>query len=294
LTPLQHFRRFAPPTVLALGLAISAAVARAEVATLDINPNNFYIYVSAPGNGNVAGITYADEDILRYDPATNAWVKVFDGTNAGLPAAADIDALAYNSPQVLANEYYLSFDAPTNVPTLGTVDDSDVVRFSTFLGGSGWTLIFDGSAYGLTTSAEDVDGLDLDSANLVLSTTGNFTVPKAGGGNLTGGDEDVILFGSSLGKYILRWDGSTAGLLGKNDTRSLAYYRDIAGTLPKEYLFLAFQQAFNLNEPGFPTLSGVPNDIHARQYGPPNATGKFWDASDAGFPKVDAFDAVRK
>ena len=33
--------------------------------------------------------------VLSYKPSTGQWLKTFDGTNAGLPASAEIDAFAY-------------------------------------------------------------------------------------------------------------------------------------------------------------------------------------------------------
>ena len=144
----------------------------------------YYISVSAPGSGAYGAVSYADEDILRYTTNTGAWVKVFDGTNEGLPAAADIDALAFKAIN-LGQIYYLSFDTPVAVPGLGTVDDSDVVAHTYVFGqGATWSLYFDGSAHGLTTDAEDVDAIEVEGSTLYLSTAGGFSVPKAGGGTL--------------------------------------------------------------------------------------------------------------
>ncbi len=263
----------------------------------DATDEEFYVYVSAPGNGTVAGIAYADEDVMVHNTDTGQWTKALDGTNHGLPAAADIDALDYQNVDLHAM-FYMSFDKPVAVPGLGTVDDSDVVLRSCFLGMCAWSLIFDGSAHGLTTSAEDIDGLDVQpGGNLLISTTGNYNVPKYGGGALQGGDEDVIYYLASFNNFAVRLDGSTRGLAAGNDLRAFDFDRH---TVPdRDWIFLSFEDAFTYTNSTSPGMAGQPNDIFVDEMpsggssGAPRV-GTLWDADAAGFPRVDAIELVVK
>lgn len=284
-------------------IVVAGDTAPAQAATADEEdpppaPNaleyDYDIYVSAPGNGVYGAITYADEDVLRYTTKTGAWVKVFDGTNEGLPAAADIDALAFKTID-LGQVYYLSFDAPVAVPGLGTVDDSDVVAHTYVFGqGATWSLFFDGSAHGLTTDGEDVDAIEVDGSTLYLSTAAGFSVPKVGGGTLKGADEDVFVFASQANAFGLWRDGGNIGLTATNNVRGFAFMRyaddDIA--------FYVTQRAAQLKQPNssYAAVALSPNDIgvEERHFAGPTYFGVLLDASAAGFPKVDAVDLVKK
>ena len=264
----------------------------------DAANEEFYVYVSAPGKGQVAGIAYADEDILRHDTATGQWTMFFDGTNNGLPASADIDALDYRFDTAnLHTLFYLSFDQPVAVPGLGTVDDSDVVLRSCFLGACAWSMFFDGSAHGLTTDAEDVDAIDVTGSNLWLSTFGGYAVPKYGGGTLKGGDEDIIIFAANYNTYIMRLDGSTKGLAAGNDLK--AFDMDRHFVPDRDWTFMTFEDPFTYKYSGSNTAAGQPSDIFVDEMpsggssGAPRA-GTIWDASAAGFPNVDAIELVEK
>lgn len=257
----------------------------------------FYVYVSAPGNGNVAGIAYADEDIMRQDTATGQWTKVFDGTNNGLPAAADIDALDYQNVN-LQSLFYLSFDQPVAVPGLGTVDDSDVVLRSCFLGSCAWSLAFDGSAHGLTTAAEDIDGLDvLAGGSLLISTAGNVSVPKYGGGTLQASDEDIIVYLAGYGNFTMRLDSSAKGVAAGNDIRAFDFDRHTSPD--RDWIFLSFEDPFTYSNSSSPGAAGQPNDIFVDEMPSGGSSGAprvatLWDADDAGFPRVDAIELVEK
>lgn len=262
----------------------------------DAAGEDYYVYVSSPSGGTVAGIAYADEDVLRQDTETGQWMKAFDGTNAGLPGTADVDALDYRMVD-LYSQFYLSFDAPTAVPGLGTVDDSDVVLYSCFLGGCSWSMVFDGSAHGLTTDGEDIDGLDVQSnAILYFSTLGGYSVPKYPDGTLQGGDEDIITYAASYGKYLLRMDGSVMGLAGGNDTRAFDFDRHYSPD--RDWIFLSFEDPFTYSN-GSLSAGGAPNDVFVDERASGGSAGAprlgtIWDASAEGFPKVDALELVEK
>lgn len=255
---------------------------------------DYDIYVSSPGSGQVLAISYADEDVLRYTTKTKSWTKVFDGSNEGLPDAADIDALAFK-PINLGQVYYLSFDTPVTVPGLGLVDDSDIVAHTYVFGqGATWSLYFDGSAHGLTTDAEDVDAIEVDGSLLKLSTLGSFSVPKAGGGTLKGADEDIIAYSDTVNAFGLTLDGTTIGLDGTNDIRAYATLKVVDDDLS----FYGTQRPAQLRyaNSSYPAVALSVNDIgvEERPLSGSRTFGVLWDASGAGFPKVDAFDLVKK
>ncbi len=170
------------------------------------------IYVSSTTNGTVGGVAFTDEDILSYNTATSAWALYFDGSDVGI--TGDVNAFALMPDGTIL----LSLDAAATVSGLGTVDDSDIVRFtptslgSTTAGSFSW--YFDGSDVGLTTNNEDIDAIDFaPDGRLVLSTIGSFSVTGA-----SGGDEDLAAFSptslgaTTAGTWSLYFDGSDVGL----------------------------------------------------------------------------------
>lgn len=213
------------------------------------------ILVSSQADSKVAGISYGDEDILAYDPATGAWSILFDGSDVGL---AKVDLKNF---QVLPdNALLMSFDARVTLPGAGTVERSDIVRFTpTSLGlttAGSWTLYFDGSDVGLADSGEYLDAIALDAAGrLLFSTEGTFKV-----GALTAQDEDLVAFtatswgGTTAGSWALYFDGSDVALTdGSEDINSVA--------LRNNTLYLTTNGAFAAV--GTTRLSGDQNDIFA-------------------------------
>lgn len=88
------------------------------------SPHNDILYLSSTLGGSAGGVTFADEDILAYNTASGAWSMVFDGSDVG--TKTDLDAFELQSD----GSILMSFAASsTNVPGLGAVDDSDIVRF---------------------------------------------------------------------------------------------------------------------------------------------------------------------
>lgn len=260
-----------------------AALAGANV------PTAYTLYLSAPGAGTVAGIPYGDEDVLRYSPAANPqWAMHFDGSAAGLPAAADIDAYAflYNASS-FTSSHYMSFDRPVAVPGLGTVDDSDVVLYRTSLLGNTWSLYFDGSAYGLTTDAEDVDGLEINGADgLLLSTTGGFNVPTVNSAYFKGADEDFLYWETAKNAFTYLGDGTNLGIAATNELFNLAISNN--GAALTAYTLFSVQKPATVNgvNAGAFDVLFEQSSIGSWEY------GLLWDASASGFPKVDAMDAV--
>jgi hypothetical protein len=112
----------------------------------------------------------------------------------------------------------LSMDANGTVGTLGTVADSDIIRFTpTSLGtntAGSFTWYFDASDVGLSTTAEDIDAIGFaPDGKLVISTLGSFSVT-----GVSGNDEDLLIFtatalgSTTTGIWALYFDGSDVGL----------------------------------------------------------------------------------
>jgi len=197
----------------------------------------FLVFVhstSVPGVGTVE-----NEDIVAYNLVTGDWALVFDGSDVGLAGFA-IDGLA----RLPNGDLLLSFAGPGSLPGLlggpdadGTVDDSDIVRFTPVSTGDttdgSFTFFFDGSDVGLTSEAEDIDAIAVSAeGTLLISTTGS--VSAAGADGL---GADLLLFrpvnlgAVTAGSFSLFFDGSDVGL--ENNSRegidAAAWGRD--GTL---------------------------------------------------------------
>lgn len=168
------------------------------------------LYLAIADGTTVGGQAFANEDILAFDGAR--FSLFFDGSDVGL-ASFTVDAFEITSPTSIL----LSF---TSAGTVGGVamDDSDVLRFTaTSLGAQTagtFSMYFDASDVGLTTSDEDVDAIELlPDGRLLLSTTGAFSVP-----GLSAADEDLVAFvptalgSNTAGFFALYFDGSDVGL----------------------------------------------------------------------------------
>ncbi|MEZ4866164.1 MAG: S8 family serine peptidase [Caldilineaceae bacterium] len=209
---------------------------------INVSPSvaaNPIIYLSSSSNGTVGGVTFADEDILAYDAATNSWSLLFDGSDVEL-GGVDVDAFAFLSDGSLL----LSTDNPVTISGIGTVDDSDILHFiPTALGATtagSYELYFRGADVGLTTSGEDINAIDFaPDGRLLISTLNAVSVP-----GVSGNDEDILAFApTSLGAptsgtWSLYFDGSTAEL---TDTPEEIWGLSVDAT---GKLYLATQGAF--------------------------------------------------
>lgn len=197
--------RFALTLVLLAG-----ALGATQVLAEPVVSNS--LYLSLANGKTIGGVSSADEDILRFD-GTN-WILLFDGSDVGV-AAADLFAFSIMDEDTLL----MAFDSAVTVNGISATPQ-DILRFdATSLGSSTagtFSLYFDGSDVGLSTTAENIDSLSLlPDGRLLISTTGNPSVP----GLTTGGrDEDVLTFTpTSLGDvtsgtWSLYFDGSDVGL----------------------------------------------------------------------------------
>jgi hypothetical protein len=176
---------------------------------------SFDVATSVPGVGTVA-----DEDIVEYNPTSNTWSLLFDGSDVGLGGFI-IDGMA----RTAAGDILLSFSAAGTVGGMTggpggstTLDDSDIVRFvPASLGANtagSFVFHFDGSDVGLTYNNEDVDAIAIaPDGRLILSTAGSTTA-----NGVSSNDEDLIIFtatslgSATAGSFAMHFDGSDVGL----------------------------------------------------------------------------------
>ena len=188
--------------------AVSIATAQVVVAA---QPQAI-LYFALEGGATLGGVSVTNEDIVAV--GGTGFSLFFDGSDVGLGSAA-IDAFSMVGP----SEILLSFTASRSIAGVsGTVDDSDIVRFTaTSLGpttAGTFSMYFDASDVGLTTSGEDVDAVELlPDGRLVLSTEGSFSMP-----GVSGADADAFVFTptslgpSTAGTGAMYFDGSDVGL----------------------------------------------------------------------------------
>ncbi|MFZ2406468.1 MAG: Ig-like domain-containing protein, partial [Methylobacter sp.] len=187
------------------------------------------IHVSAAAGGTAinsnpsacdgaASLSYADEDILAYDPQSQCWSMYFDGSDVGLGGdGVDVDAFYRMADGSILLS--LTTDGVVIPDNVGAIDDSDIVRFiptstgSDTAGTYAWYL--DGSDAGLISGTQDIDAIGFTpNKNLVVSTTGNSTVTGVSDVK----DEDLLIFyaaslgASTSGTWGLYFDGSDVGL----------------------------------------------------------------------------------
>lgn len=176
-------------------------------------------------SGVIDSIIYEDEDILCYEFDNQTWQVYFDGSDVGL-TTVDVDAFTMLEDTSLL----MSLSKDYNVPGIGIVDNSDIIRFVPIALGNdtdgSFEMYFDGSDMDLTTNGENIDALHvMINGDLLLSFSGIFRV---NGITLNGKDEDLILFSptdlgeNTSGTWSGYFDGSDVGL---SETK----YEDIWG-----------------------------------------------------------------
>jgi predicted extracellular nuclease len=240
------------------------------------------VYVSGSTSGNVGGVSFADDDILAYDTATDSWSKYFDGSDVGL-GSTDIDAFAL----LPDGSILLSFNSSTfTVPGVGTLGDEDIFQFvPTSLGentAGTFSLYFDGSDVGLTSNGEDVDAISvLADGRILISTSGGYGVA-----GLSGKDEDLIAFtpaslgSNTSGSFALYFDGSDAAMTSSTEDTWGAWLDEATGDI-----YLTVRDAYSISSTN--TLSGNSPDIFICS---PSSTGTtttctftlYWDGDAHG------------
>ena len=136
----------------------------------------------------------------------------FDGSTAGVPAGARIDALGHVR-QTGAQATLLSFDVTVLLPGGLVAADEDVVAWD----GAAWSMFFDGSANGVPAPF-DVDGYDRD------PTTGTQYFSFDTSGIIAGvyfDDEDVVAFDGSDWSLVYDASANAEITLAKGDLDAL-------------------------------------------------------------------------
>ncbi|MCB0062983.1 MAG: hypothetical protein KDE19_12745, partial [Caldilineaceae bacterium] len=175
------------------------------------------LLLSSSTGGKVNGIAFADEDILAQNLETHIWKMYFDGSDVGI--TDDVDAFGVLPDGTLL----LSLGNRVQVPGLGIVDDSDIIRFHPVSLGSHTSGTFswyvDASDVGLTTGGEDIDAIHVTADGLlIVSTLGNMEAK-----GVIGKDEDLLAFhavrlgSNTVGEWSVYFDGSDVKLTTANE-----------------------------------------------------------------------------
>lgn len=202
------------------------------------------VLLSSNSDGRIGDLQYKDEDIVLYDARSGLGFIFLDGSAIGLDASSGLDIDAFHVMPDLT--IFFSVVGDGNLPGLGPVDDSDIIRFEPDTLGEttagSLSIYFDGSDVGLSGGSEDIDALFVDhDGNLIVSTAGSYNL----GGGTTGRDEDLIIFTptslgtATAGSWAQYLDGSDIGLASTND-------EDIFGTwIEDDDIYLTMRGDFN-------------------------------------------------
>jgi hypothetical protein len=134
------------------------------------------------------------------------------GSNPCFGDCDEVNDVCLGGPMV-----WMTFEADTSVPGLGTVANEDIVAYD--LGSGAWSMIFDGSDVGLANFALGAMHR-LSDGTILLSVTATASIPGLTGGpdgtNVT--DSDIFRFTptslgpNTAGSFSFYFDGSDVGL----------------------------------------------------------------------------------
>jgi hypothetical protein len=215
----EGVRRLTPPSDLAaIGLGpLPASVDVTAYHPLEDGRRLFALdqFVDLGG-----GLFAGPEDVIAL--GDGGYSIELDGSAAGVPAGARIDALA--SVRIGgARVMLLSFDVTVSLPGGLVADDEDVVSW---VAGS-WASVFDGSASGVAPGL-DLDGVDFDrfGDRLYLSFDGSGEI-----GGVAFDDEDALALSGSVWSLALDASASlgasfAAGDLDAPAIRAVAIFLD--------------------------------------------------------------------
>lgn len=250
------------------------------------------IYVSFAGKGRVGGVAFGPADVLRYYTLDGSWHPFFRAADYGVGGNVVGFGIGKDT-----SDLYFTFAAAQNIPGVGRVTPSDVVRYTAGYPewgiDPGWERVFIGAHLGLTTAAERIDALVVDAnwgndRTYYVSTSGRARLPYAIG-QLLVNNNDVISFSgwideNGTSQFFMQTvlGGQAAGLGAANvtglDWEETAWY-------------FTFERPIQLGGMRF-----APGDIVicTRDWSeePCAHVGKLFDASDAGVGsyRIDAID----
>ena len=93
-----------------------------------------------------------DADIYRWNGGST-YTRIFDATALGW-SSNNVDGFVY----IDSTHFYISYSpTTTTVPGLGSVQDEDVLYYNAGV----WSVYFDGTSKGLTSTNLDVDAFDI-------------------------------------------------------------------------------------------------------------------------------------
>lgn len=238
---------------------------------------NAIVYLATFEPGSVGGVEYNKGDIVTYDGQTGAWSMYFDGSDVGIVKPLNDFALMPDGSLLMVINGTNNLSGPGGSFKLLM---QDVARFNpTSLGADtagSWSLYFDGSDVGLSTSAEKIDSLALKSDGTVLISTYGKASVKNSNQTVIAMDEDLLAFAptstgdNTSGVWSLALDGSAISGLKSEDITAL-WHDNATGTHYVTVMsdFIVAGQSGNTG-----TILAIP------------ATGApfvFWNATDAGF-----------
>jgi hypothetical protein len=180
---------------------------------------------STLGSVNPPGVSGTADDADIYRWSGSMFTREFDATVSGLFTGANVDGFDHLD----ATHFYVSFAASTTtVPGIGSVQDEDVL----FNNAGVWSVWFDGTAHGLTSSEADIDAFSVNGSTLCFSTRGNVAPPGVMG---TADDADIYRWNGSV--YARAWDATSHGLPASTNVDGLTR---VAGTTQR---YLSFAPA---------------------------------------------------
>jgi len=194
------------------------------------------LFVGTNKKGSIANIPFDDVDILALDRDTGTWSMFFDGGDVGV--VTNLTGFAFEPGGCLL----ISFDGnEKKLPGLGIIKPQTVLKFCpTSLGettAGTWSIYFDGRDVNLKAAGEKLDALELlPDGRLLLSTKGDYKVKDAANNDLSGEDEDILVFTpttlgpNTSGSFARYLDGSTIPGLGTEDLTGI-YYNPLNGDI---------------------------------------------------------------
>lgn len=164
-------------------------------------PADPMFWFSTAGASNPPGVGGTADASDIYSWTGTGYARTLDLSAAPyrVPASAGLDGYA----RVDGNRFYATFSNDTTLPGIGAVQDEDVVYWN----GSAWSVWFNGTAHGLTSSSLDVDAITVRSGILYFSTFGDRNPPGVSG---TADDSDVYSWNGTT--YARVWDASAHGV----------------------------------------------------------------------------------
>ncbi|HSJ28742.1 MAG TPA: Ig-like domain-containing protein, partial [Acidimicrobiia bacterium] len=218
----------APVAVDDSAVTVADTAVTVDVAANDSDPNgnldpasvNSGCVFGSPGcvGASDGSLTDNGDGTITYTPAAG-----FSGSDGFVYEICDTDGLCSTArvdvtvSAGLDGATFMSFDVNTTVPGIGVgVRDEDIVAYD---GSSGWSMYFDASDVGVTTSDLDAFHVRAD-GSVLMSFSSTLDVPGLVGGPAGESveDRDVVVFTPSLtgevtaGSFSFVFDGSDVGL----------------------------------------------------------------------------------